>query len=168
MTGAKSACSTSSTSSPTSVCPFGSRAGSNRSMSSTCCRTCSFCAACLSTSAPTMVRNLLPRRCRSGSALSARRPLTSLRAAHGRTALSKASTRACATSCSTARSSTRCARHRSSSRAGDVTTMPFAHMPQSATALQPRRCSCQHSPHGRLRNPDPLRRPCSRWRHGQR
>ena len=25
----------------------------------------------------------------------------------------------------------------------------------------------QHSPHGRLRNPDQLRRPCSRWRHDQ-
>jgi putative transposase len=32
----------------------------------------------------------------------------------------------------------------------------------------PRRCSYQPSPHGRLRNPDQLRRPCSRWRHGQR
>ena len=29
---------------------------------------------------------------------------------------------------------------------------------------QPRRCSCPPSPHGRLRNPDHLRRPCSRWR----
>jgi transposase InsO family protein len=25
------------------------------------------------------------------------------------------------------------------------------------------RCLCQRSPHGRLRNPDQLRRPCSRW-----
>ena len=73
----------------------------------------------------------------------------------------------CATSCSMARSSTRCARRRSSSRAGAVTTMPFGRMPRSATALPPRRCSCPHSPHGRLRNPDQLRRPCSRWRHDQ-
>ena len=40
-------------------------------------------------------------------------------------------------------------------------------MPQSATGLQPQRCSFPPSPHGRLRNPDQLRRPCSRWRHGQ-
>jgi hypothetical protein len=41
------------------------------------------------------------------------------------------------------------------------------HASRSATALQPRRCSSQPSPHGRLRNPDQLRRPCSRWCHGQ-
>ncbi len=29
-----------------------------------------------------------------------------------------------------------------------------------ATAHRPRRCSCQPSPHGRLRNPGQLRRPC--------
>jgi transposase InsO family protein len=40
-------------------------------------------------------------------------------------------------------------------------------MPRSVTALLPRRCSCQLSPHGRLRNPDQLRRPCSRWRQDQ-
>ena len=89
------------------------------------------------------------------------------RAAHGRTASSRASTPACATSCSMARSSTRCARPRSSSKAGAGTTMPSGRMPRSATALPPRRCSCRHSPHGRLRNPDQLRRPCSRWRHDQ-
>jgi hypothetical protein len=88
---------------------------------------------------------------------------TSPRAAHGRTASSKASMRACATSFSMARSSTRCAKPRSSSRVGDGTTIWFARMPRSATGLPPRRCSCQHSPHGRLRNPDRLRRPCSRW-----
>ena len=81
----------------------------------------------------------------------------------GRTALSKASTRACATSCSMARSSTPCARRRSSSRAGVVTTIWFARTPRSATGRRPRRCSSPHLPHGRLRNPDPLRRPCSRW-----
>jgi hypothetical protein len=26
-----------------------------------------------------------------------------------------------------------------------------------------RRCSCPRAPHGRLRNPDELRRPCSSW-----
>ena len=31
----------------------------------------------------------------------------------------------------------------------------------------PPRCSCPLSPHGRLRHPDPLRRPCSRWCHAQ-
>ena len=51
--------------------------------------------------------------------------------------------------------------------AGAVTTMPSGRMPQSATGHRLRRCSCQHSPHGRLRNPDQLRRPCSRWCHGQ-
>ena len=72
------------------------------------------------------------------------------------------------TNCSTARSSTRCAKPRSSSKAGDGITMPFVRTPRSATALQHRRCSSQHSPHGRLRNPDQLRRPCSRWCHGKR
>jgi N-acyl homoserine lactone hydrolase len=32
------------------------------------------------------------------------------------------------------------------------------------TGLHP---DCQHSPHGRLRNPDQLRRPCSSWRQDQ-
>src|SRR3977135_3811957 len=32
-------------------------------------------------------------------------------------------------------------------------------------ARRPRECSCPPSPHGRLRTPDPLRRPCSRWCH---
>jgi transposase InsO family protein len=33
--------------------------------------------------------------------------------------------------------------------------------------LPHQRCSYRPSPHGRLRNPDQLRRPCSRWRHDQ-
>ena len=33
-----------------------------------------------------------------------------------------------------------------------------------AIRLPPRKCSSQRSPHGRLRNPNQLRRPCSRWR----
>ncbi len=70
-----------------------------------------------------------------------------------------------ATSSSMARSSTRSERRRSSSRAGVVTTTPSDRMPRSATRLPPRRCSCQHSPQGRLRNPDQLRRPRSRWSH---
>jgi putative transposase len=45
----------------------------------------------------------------------------------------------------------------------DATTMPSGRMPPSAIRLPPRRCSCPHSPHGRLRNPDQFRRPCSRW-----
>ena len=48
--------------------------------------------------------------------------------------------------------------------AGVVTTTPSGRMPRSATGLRLLRCSCQHSPHRRLRNPDQLRRPCSRWR----
>jgi transposase InsO family protein len=81
----------------------------------------------------------------------------------GRTASSKALMRVCAMSCSTVRSSTRCARPRSSSRAGAGTTMLSGRMPRSTTGLQLRRCSCRPSPHGRLRNPDQLRRPCSSW-----
>ena len=88
------------------------------------------------------------------------------RAAPGRTASSRASMRACATNCSTARSSTRCAKPRSSSKAGAATTIPSGRMPRSDTGLPHRRCSCQHSPHGRLRNPDQLRRPCYRWYFG--
>ena len=53
MMGAKSACSTSSTSSPTSAWPSGWRAGSNRSTSSTCCRTYSSCGAFPRTFVPT-------------------------------------------------------------------------------------------------------------------
>ena len=74
---------------------------------------------------------------------------TSARTAHGRTA----------------KSSTRCTRPRSSSRVGDDTTTWSGRMPRSAIGLLPRRCSCQRSPHGRLRNPDQLRRPCFRWCH---
>jgi transposase InsO family protein len=54
-------------------------------------------------------------------------------------------------------------RPRSSSRVGDGTTTWSGRMPRSATGLRPRSCSCQRSPHGRLRNPDQLRQPCSRW-----
>ncbi len=68
------------------------------------------------------------------------------------------------TSCSMERSSPHFERRRSSSRAGDVMTTACARMPLWATAPQPRRCSCQPSPHGRPRSPDQLRRPCSPWR----
>jgi putative transposase len=37
----------------------------------------------------------------------------------------------------------------------------------SAIRLPPRRWSCPHAPHGRLRHPDQRRRPCSHWRHDQ-
>jgi hypothetical protein len=85
----------------------------------------------------------------------------------GRTGSSRVLMRACAMSYSTAGSSTPCAKPRLSSKAGAVTTMPFVHTPRSATALPPRKCSSPRSPHGRLRNPDQLRRPCSSWRHSQ-
>jgi transposase InsO family protein len=74
-------------------------------------------------------------------------------------------TPAFAMSCSTARSSTLCARPRSSSRAGDATTTRSGLTPQSDTSHQHQRCSCLHSPRGRLRYADRLRRP--RWRNGQ-
>jgi len=98
-----------------------------------------------------------------GSVRSERRPPTSPRAARGRTGSSRVLMPGCATSCSMARSSTPCARPKSSSRVGDDTTTLSGRMRRSATGLPPRRCSCQLSPHGRLRNPDQLRRPCSRW-----
>jgi putative transposase len=44
---------------------------------------------------------------------------------------------------------------------------PSGRMQPSATRHQPPRCSCQLSPHGRLRNPDQLRRPCYPWRPDQ-
>src|SRR5262245_1027129 len=68
-------------------------------------------------------------------------------------------------SCSTARFSTLCARPRSSSRAGDATTTRSGPTAQSDTSHQHQRCSCPHSPRGRLRSADRLRRP--RWRNGQ-
>ena len=66
------------------------------------------------------------------------------------------------TSCWMGRSSPLCGKRRSSLRAGDVTTMPCAPMPRSATGHRLRRSSCPPSP-GRPRLPDRLRRPCSRW-----
>ena len=45
----------------------------------------------------------------------------------------------------------------------DATTTRSA--PQSDTSHQHQRCSCPHSPRGRLRSADRLRRP--RWRNGQ-
>ena len=48
---------------------------------------------------------------------------------------------------------------RSSSRAGGVTTTPSGRTHRSATNHQHRRCSCLHSPRGRLRYVDRLRRP---------
>ena len=61
--------------------------------------------------------------------------------------------------------STLCARPRSSSRAGDTTTTQSGLTPRSDTSHQHQRCSCLHSPRGRLRYADRLRRP--RWRNGQ-
>ena len=69
------------------------------------------------------------------------------------------------TSCWMGRSSPHSARRRSSSRAGGGTTTACAPMPLWDTDRRPRRCSCQPSPHGRLRSPDQLRRRGSRRRH---
>src|SRR4051794_34736088 len=63
--------------------------------------------------------------------------------------------------CSTAKSSTRCERLRSSSRVGGVTSTRSGRMHRSATSHQPPRCSCLHSPRGRLRYVNQLRRPRS-------
>jgi transposase InsO family protein len=87
-------------------------------------------------------------------------PPTSLRARPGRTVTWSRSTRGCGTSFSMVRSSTPCERLRSSSRAGGGTTIRCARTPRSDIARRPRRCSCPPSPHGRLRNPGQLRRPC--------
>jgi transposase InsO family protein len=54
---------------------------------------------------------------------------------------------------------------RSSSRVGDATTTRSGPTPQSDTRHLHQRCSCPHSPRGRLRSVDRLRRP--RWRNGQ-
>ena len=70
---------------------------------------------------------------------------------------SRASTHAYAMNCSTAKSSTRCERLRSSSRVGGVTSTRSGRMHRSATSHQPPRCSCLHSPRGRLRYVNQLR-----------
>ncbi|WP_165492888.1 gamma-glutamyl-gamma-aminobutyrate hydrolase family protein [Lichenihabitans psoromatis] len=44
------------------------------------------------------------------------------------------------------------------------TTLLCARMAPPTKSHQPRRCSRPPSPHGRLRNPDHLRRACSGWR----
>jgi len=82
-------------------------------------------------------------------------------AARGRTGTSRASTHAFAMNCSTVKSSTRCARLRSSSKAGGVTSTRSGRMNRSATSRLHRKCSCLHSPRGRLRYADRLRRPRS-------
>ena len=71
------------------------------------------------------------------------------------------------TSCWMGRSSTHSERRRSSSRAGDVMTTACARMLLWATARRPQRCSCQPSPHGRLRHTDRLRRTGYPWCNGQ-
>jgi hypothetical protein len=90
----------------------------------------------------------------------------------GLTATSRASTPAFAMSCSMARSSTPSEKLRSSSKAGGSSskaggaiTIRSGRMPRSATSHQHQRCSCPHSPRGRLRYAERLRRP--RWRNGQ-
>ena len=55
---------------------------------------------------------------------------------------------------------------KSSSRAGGATTTRSDRTHRSATNRPHRRCSCPHSPRGRLRYVDRLRRP--RWRNRQR
>ena len=80
---------------------------SNRLMSSTFCRTCSSCVACLVIFDPTTHRSSLQRPCRNGSRrLAQSLPILGPEAL-GRTASSKASTLACATNYSTANSFTR-------------------------------------------------------------
>ena len=119
-------------------------------------------AACRAMFVPTTVPSSSLKPCRTGSRPSAPRPPISLREAPGRTAMSSPSTPGSGTNSSTARSSIRCGRLRSSSRAGAGTTTRSGFTARSDTGHQHRRCLCQPSPHGRLRNPDQLRRPCSR------
>ena len=123
--------------------------------------------ASLATFGLTMGRSLWPRLCRSGSQRSVQRRLISSQAVPGKMVTSRASTHACVMNCSMAKSSTRCARPRSSSKVGGVTSIQSGRMNRSATSHQHQRCSCQHSPRGRLRYVDRLRRPRSRWRNGQ-
>ena len=75
---------------------------------------------------------------------------------------------ACAMNCSMAKSSTRCVRPRSSSKVGGVTSIQSGPMNCSATSRQHPTCLSRHSPRGRLRHVDRLRRPRYRWRNGQR
>ena len=95
-----------------------------------------------------------------------RRPISS-QAVRGKTDMSRASTLACAMNCSMAKSSTPCAKPRSSSKVGGATSMQSGRMNHSATSRRHPRCSCKHSPRGRLRYVNRLRRPRSRWRNGQ-
>ena len=120
------------------------------------------CAVCRATFVLTTALSSSPRPCKTGSRPSEQRPPTLPREARGRTAMSSRSTPASAMNCLTVRSSTHFERRRSSSRVGDVTTILCARMAQSAIDRQPRRSSCPPSLHGRLRNPDQLRGPCSR------
>jgi len=84
----------------------------------------------------------------------------------GRTATSRASMLDCVTSCSMARSSTRYEKLRSSWKTGAVTTTLSGRTPLATKGHRHRRSSHQHSPPGRLRYVDRLRRP--RWRQRQR
>src|SRR5256885_5320710 len=153
------ACSMSLTSLLTNAWRSVSPASSKQSMSSTFCPTCSSCAAFPVTSGRTTDRSSSPRLSKLGSRLSAPRLPISNGAVLGRTATSRASTLAFAMSCSTARFSTLYARPRSSSRVGDATTTRSGPTPQSDTSHQHQRCSCPHSPRGRLRYAERLRRP---------
>ena len=74
--------------------------------------------------------------------------------APGRTATARASTPSSATSCSTGRSSTASPRRRSSSKAGAATTTPSARTHHWGIDRRLPRSSS-----GRLRHPEPLRRP---------
>ena len=84
-----------------------------------------------------------------------------------RTAMSRASTLGCAMNYSMANCSSPWARPRCSSKLGGGTTMPSGPIDRSTTGRRRPRCSCKHSPRGRLRHVDRLRRPRSRWRNGQ-
>src|SRR3974390_3333294 len=75
---------------------------------------------------------------------------------------SRASTHACVMNCSMEKSSTRCERPKSLSRAGGATSTRSGRTNRSATSHQRQRYSSQHSPRGRLRYAERLRRP--RWR----
>jgi hypothetical protein len=135
----------------------------DRRTSSTCCRTSSSCEASRITSGLTTARSSWPMRFGNGSPRSAPGRPTSNRAAHGRTATARASTRSSGTNCSTARSSTAWLRRGSSSRSWRQALQHQAPalIPGLSAASAGGKTTTRGTPmcSGRLRHPEPLRRP---------
>lgn len=105
-----------------------------------------------------------PRPSASGSQWSAQRRPISNQEALGRTVTVRASTRSSVTNCSMVKSSTRWKKQRSIIESGDAIITLCARTLRLAIGHRRPRSS---SPRTRLRNPDQLRRPRSRWCRGQ-